>query len=151
MYLPHVVRLRPELSKNRDGRVLPLRSELLDVIQRAGDRRRPDCPRVFHVDGQPIGDFPKPWKKARAASGLTGLIVHDLRRTAVRNMVRAGIPERVAMTMTGHKTRGVFERYNIVSESDLADAARKLDALVTGTITGTTSPRPASAGTTNHA
>ena len=72
--------------------------------------------------------FNKAWRKARVAAGCPGRIPHDFRRTAVRNLVRAAVPERVAMQLTGHKTRAVFERYNIVSPGDLRDAARRLDA-----------------------
>jgi integrase len=139
-----VIRLRPELSKNKDGRVLPLSGELLQVIERAAERRRLDCMRVFHVGGQQIGDVRKPWARACVAAGLgamitvetpggpkrkyQGLTRHDLRRSAVRNMVRAGITERVCMALSGHKTRAVFDRYNIVSEADLTAAADKLDS-----------------------
>ena len=123
-----VVRLRPEISKNKDGRLLPLKGELLQVVERAKDGRRPDCLRVFHLNGQPVGDFRKAWKNACQATGLNGIIIHDLRRTAVRNMVRAGIPERVAMSLSGHKTRSIFDRYNIVSEADLAQATEQLQS-----------------------
>src|SRR5579885_2666326 len=123
-----VVRLRPETSKNKDGRLLPLSGELLEIMERAQAKRRLDCPYVFHRDGEPIGDFRKAWSNACKASGLGRILVHDLRRTAVRNMVRAGIPDRVAMALSGHKTRSVFDRYNIVSEADLEQAAERLQS-----------------------
>jgi len=135
-----VVRLRPKLSKNKDGRLLPLNGELLQTIERANGRRQPECPYVFHLAGKHIGDFRKAWWKACCNTGLgimekngskemyVGTIIHDLRRTAVRNMIRAGIPERVAMSLTGHKTRSIFDRYNIVSEADLAQAAERLQS-----------------------
>jgi integrase len=87
------------------------------------------CYTVGMKAGQVITEsgFNKAWRKARVEGGCPGRIPHDFRRTAVRNLVRAGVPERVAMQMTGHKTRAVFERYNIVSAGDLRDAARRLD------------------------
>jgi integrase len=148
-----VIRLRPEISKNKDGRLLPIKGELLEIIERARQKRLLSCLTVFHDSGQPIGSFRKAWKTAAVAAGLgrftdypkrqisgahqseegkakrkkyVGIIVHDLRRSAVRNMVRAGIPERVAMSLSGHKTRAVFDRYNIVSEADLAKATERL-------------------------
>jgi integrase len=78
-------------------------------------------------------DFKKAWKTACLKAGCPGMLRHDFRRTAVRNMVNVGVAERVAMKVTGHKTRNVFDRYHIITPTDLQDVARKL----TGTILGT--------------
>ena len=126
-----VIRLRAEHSKNKRPRAVALRGELLALIERRVVLRRPDCPQVFHRDGRPLGDHRKAWQAACKAAGLEGRIFHDMRRSAVRNMVRAGVPERVAMAVSGHRTRAIFDRYNIVSEDDLAAAVERTDAYVT--------------------
>jgi integrase len=82
--------------------------------------------------GTPIRNFRKAWASACKAAGVAGRTRHDRRRTAVRNLVNAGVVERVAMTVTGHRTRRVFDAYHIVSPGDLQDVARKLAGMISG-------------------
>jgi integrase len=124
------IRLEAAQSKNRQGRVLAFAPDtaLAEVLVEQSKRRRADCPYVFHRNGQRIRYFYSAWRSACARIGRVGLLFHDLRRSSVRNMVRAGIPERICMARTGHKTRSVFDRYNIVSEKDLREADARVSA-----------------------
>jgi integrase len=79
-------------------------------------------------DGRPIGSFAKAWARACRAAGVPGRVLHDFRRTAVRNLLRAGVPERVAMQLVGWRSRQMLDRYHIVNAADLREAARRLDA-----------------------
>jgi integrase len=99
------IRLRPEHSKNRHARILPLVGELASIIERRLKLRRLDCPYVVHIGGKRTGDFRKQWTKARAAIGVTGRIVHDLWRSGVRHLIRAGVPPHTVMAFSGHRTR----------------------------------------------
>lgn len=130
------VRLEPGTTKNREARQFPFTTELREILERQkaiNDELAKEgkiCPWVFPHKGKQLGEFKRSWKTACRKAGLPGKLMHDFRRTAVRNLIRAGIPEAVAMKLTGHKTRSIFDRYNIVSEGDLFEAARKLDEAV---------------------
>jgi integrase len=127
------VRLEAGETKNEEGRMVYLDDELREVFenQRAARKNsRKLMPHVFpNEDGNgPIKDFRGAWSKAYEEAGIGKRLFHDFRRTAVRNMVRSGVPEGVAMRVSGHKTRSVFERYNIVSDADLKVAAQRQEA-----------------------
>lgn len=127
-----VIRLDPDRSKTKTGRILPLSEPLRAVLRRRTAARRLDSRLVFHRDGQPLIDWRKAWTKACKAAGCPDKRLHDCRRTAARNLIRSGTPERIAMQLTGHKTRSVFDRYNIVSEGDLRAGVERLAKYVQG-------------------
>jgi len=136
-----IVTLNPGETKNDEGRTVYLDEEEREIFAAQLERRKKGpciLPYVFlnEAGTDKIKRFDKAWTSACKKCGfqkwdeekgkrVNTKIFHDLRRTAVRNMVRAGIPERVAMMITGHKTRSVFERYNIVSDTDLKEAANR--------------------------
>ena len=106
------------------GRILPRELGIRD----AQARRDPDSPLVFHRDGIPIRRWRTAWRTACQAAGVPTRFLHDCRRTAARNLIRASVPERVAMLLTGHKTRAIFDRYNIINEQELLEAGDQLVA-----------------------
>lgn len=148
------IRLDVGTTKNGRGRIVAMTTNVRALLAACVEgKNRKDF--MFTRNGRPIGDFRKRWRKLCIAAGVgrvicrhcgepvaddkcehcdsdalkyAGLIFHDLRRSAVRNLVRSGVSERIAMEITGHKTRDVFDRYDIVSERDLEDAARKSEA-----------------------
>src|SRR5262249_54739656 len=119
------IRLRAEESKTGEVRVLMVTGVIAEIIDRRRLDRRDLVPYVFHRNGKYLGRFDEAWEQACRKAGVPGKLFHDFRRTAVRNMVRAGVPERIAMQISGHKTRSIFDRYNIVNEEDIKEAQRQ--------------------------
>jgi integrase len=126
------IRLPAARSKNKRPKTVVVEGQLAALLARRQRARRLDCPFVFHRGtGRPLGDFRDPWHRATRAAGHATLVFHDLRRSAVRNMVRARVPHAVARQLSGHKSQLVFERYNIVDEEDLSAAFGAVDRYVT--------------------
>ena len=132
------VRLEPGTTKNREGRTFPthalpeLHALLVTQRERTSETERrlgTIIPWVFHREGKPIRDFRSAWQAACKRAAVVWRIPHDFRRTAVRNLERAGVPRSVAMKLVGHKTESIYRRYAIVAERDLADGVAKLATL----------------------
>ena len=123
-----VIRLSPARSKTLAGRMLPISQPIAEALARRRARRDPDNPLVFHRDGITIRRWRTAWRTACQAAGVPTRFLHDCRRTAARNLIRANVPERVAMLLTGHKSRAIFDRYNIIHEQELLDAGDQLVA-----------------------
>ena len=123
-----VIRLSPARSKTLVGRILPISPPIADALNRRRARRDPTSPLVFHRDGIPVRRWRTAWRTACQAAGVPTRFLHDCRRTAARNLIRASVPERVAMLLTGHKSRAIFDRYNIIHEQELLDAGDQLVA-----------------------
>ena len=126
-----VIRLTPRRSKTKTGRVLPISPPLQQVLARRRRLRQAQDPRVFHRDGVPVREWRTALRDACQNANVPHRLLHDCRRTAARNLIRAGVPERIAMLLTGHKTRAVFDRYNIVNEQELLTAGERLAAYLT--------------------
>ena len=121
-----VIRLAALRSKTKTGRVLPISAPLRQVLDRRTRLRQPGDRRVFRRDGVTVRSWRHALRDACRKANVPHRLLHDCRRTAARNLIRAGVPERIAMLLTGHKTRSVFDRYNIVNEQELLNAGKRL-------------------------
>jgi integrase len=129
--------IRIPTSKNGRGRKIPMAGDLAALIERRWKARTFGCDFVFHENGVPVGDFRKAWASACVtaevgekdeAGNYKGLLFHDLRRSGIRVLVRAGVPQSVVMSISGHRTISTFLRYDITSGKDQAAALEAAQA-----------------------
>ena len=122
------IRLEPGTRKNNDGRETTMTDSVYTLLGECVIGKSADDYVFTRPNGKPVRDFRRTWLKACQHAGVPGLLFHDLRRTAARNLRRAGIAEGVIMKIGGWRTRSVFERYAIVDQNDIAAAMKKLEA-----------------------
>ncbi len=121
------IRLEPGTTKNQEGREVTMESgRLLELLRQCMEGKRAED-HVFTRGDKPIRDFRKRWKNLCTAAGVPGLLFHDLRRTAARNLRAAGVPEEIIMRIAGWKTSSVFKRYAIVDKTDVRVALQQLE------------------------
>jgi integrase len=123
-------------TKNDDGRTVALTEECRLLLTELRRGKKPEDYLFTREKGEVIKDFRGTWDKLTEAAGIHGLLFHDFRRSSVRNMIRRGVPQKTARTVSGHKTDAVFSRYNIVSEDDIRDAARRIEEGAKAAISG---------------
>ena len=134
------LRLEPGETKNKKGRMFPITPELREVLLRQRlitDELEKATGQIIswvfnHRRGKRIVNFYRSWRSACKKAGVPGRWRHDFRRTAVRNLERAGGPMSTAMKMVGHQTDSIYRRYAIVDEAMLKEGAEKLAALHKG-------------------
>jgi len=122
--------LWPGQTKGKTPRMVPVYGDMeaaLSASRRECDRY-PDCRHVFHRGGQRIADYRKAWRRGLRKANLPGLRFHDLRRSAVRNMDRAGVPRATIRRIIGHETESMFQRYRIVDQREIAEAGQRIEA-----------------------
>lgn len=126
--LNNTVSLYSGETKNGEPRTVYLTEECRLLVTELRKSKQPEDFLLTRKNGEPIHDLRGTWAALTEEAKLPGLLLHDFRRSAVRNMIRRGVPQKTARVISGHKTDSVFNRYNIVSEADLQEAARKIEA-----------------------
>jgi integrase len=125
--LASTIRLDAGTTKNGEGREVTMNGVVRELLALCIAAKGPEDYVFTRTSGERVRDIRPAWKQACTAAGIPGLLFHDLRRTAVRNLVRAGVGDKVSMQISGHKTRSVFDRYNIIDQNDMRKAMEKLE------------------------